>query len=107
MFIPRAQKNIELLPIIVAGEEWLLVNCLNSIRQYNEGRSIVHKDSTGTIFMVQKLFIDEFPVDTEEIFTIEKSNRSTVFVTESFVNRVKHLSLKGLQFKQIGDAGHK
>lgn len=103
---PEVSENIELLPIIVADEEWLLVNCLNSISKCNESRSILHKDSTGTIFMVQKLFVDEFPVDQEELFTLDKSNRSTIFVTESFVNRVKQLSLKGMRFKEIGEASH-
>ena len=84
-----------------------MVNCLNSIREYNESRSIVHKGPAGSIFLLQRLIIDEFPVDSEELFTIENSNRSTIFVTESFANRVKHLNLKGLQFKQIGEVSNK
>lgn len=107
LLFPEHNQNIELLPIIVAGEDWYLVNCLNSIREYNESRSIVHKDPAGSIFMVQKLIVDEFPVDNEELFTIENSNRSTIFVTESFANRVKHLSLRGLQFKKIGEVSKK
>lgn len=60
---PERNKNIELLPIIVAGEDWYLVNCLNSIREHNESRSIVYKDPAGSIFMVQRMIIDEFPVE--------------------------------------------
>ena len=103
VLFPERNQNIELLPIAVAGQDWFLVNCLNSIREYNESRSILHKDSTGSIFVVQKLILDKFPVDSEELFTIENSNRSTIFVTESFANRVEHLRLKGLQFKRIGE----
>lgn len=95
-------RNIELLPISISGEEWVLVNCLSTVQKYNEDRSIVHKDSSGTIYMVQKLVLDEFPVGGDEVFTMSNSNRSSVLVIEPFVDRVKDLKLKGLQFKQIG-----
>jgi len=57
--------------------------------------------------MVQKLIIDDFPVDDKELFTIENSNCSNIFATDSFVAKVKHLSLKGLKFKNIGEASYK
>ena len=105
VLFPVDNKNIELLPITVEGADWILINCLNTISQYDEKqRIILYRDTSGTMFMVQRLIVNEFPIDTDELFTIDGSNRSTIFVSESFVNRVKHLRLKGLQFKHIGEA---
>ena len=107
LLFPVSNPNIELLPITVDGTDWMLVNCLNSINQYDEKQSIFYRDNSGTIFMVQRLIVNDIPIDTDELFTIDGSNRSTVFVSESFVNRVKHLRLKGLNFKHIGEARYK
>ncbi|PWF45024.1 hypothetical protein C7C56_018645 [Massilia glaciei] len=95
--------GLELLPLKVEGKDWKLLNCLNSIDNVDEKRSILHRDDSGKIFMVQKLVINNLAVDKNEFFTIQDSNRSSIFVIESFVNRVRQLGLKGLQFRHIGE----
>lgn len=87
---PHASPDVELLPILVRDEEWVLVNCLKSVDALDLPSSILHRDPGGTIFMVQKLTIAEPMLAGAEMFVLNNSDRSYTFLTETFVERVKN-----------------
>ena len=103
VLFPHGKHGLEFLPFKVEGKDWKLLNCLNSIDHVDEKHSILHRNDSGIIFMVQRLVLNDLLVDDIEFFTLEKSNRSSIFVTELFVNRVKQFGLKGLQFRHVGE----
>lgn len=100
---PVENADVELLPIVVSGEDWLIVNCLRSTSAIVESKSVLHRDGSGTIFMVQKLVVLSSELEDAEIFTVDGSNRSYSFLVDSFVNRVVDLKLEGLTFAEIGE----
>jgi hypothetical protein len=102
LLFPESPPEIEFLPIFVSGEAWLLMNCLCAISDYDEGKSILHRAGQGEIFLVQKLAILGRTLRCK-FFTVDGSNRAYIYVTEPFVNRVRELGLKGLNFKLIGN----
>ena len=95
--------GIELLPITVGGDDWLVLNCLNTITEFDDDGSEVYADESGQIFMINKLRVTEFVPKNVEIFTVAASNRTQLFVKESFKLRVEQAGLKGLSFRCIGE----
>jgi hypothetical protein len=93
---------VQLLPIRVADERWIIVNCLKNSVQYCEDESIVLKSQNGQVFSVSHLVIHDLSVLESEIFVLEASNRMSVYATQSFVDRFANLALHGLGFKEIG-----
>jgi hypothetical protein len=99
---PFESDELEFLPIVAAGDDWLIVNCLRATNCYDEAKSLLHRDQTGEIFMVQKLIVTAPLPKGSELFTIDGSNRAYTYLVESLVDRIKDLGLNGLTFKEIG-----
>jgi len=95
--------DIEILPISVSGQAWVLANCLVSTRGMDLKKSFYHRDPSGRIFLIQKMFVNDPELSSKLAFTIDGSNRSTVFVLERFVQRVHELGLQGIKFKAVGE----
>ena len=66
-------------------------------------KSFYHRDPSGRIFLIQKMFVNDPELSSKLAFTIDGSNRSTVFVLERFVQRVHELGLQGIKFKAVGE----
>jgi hypothetical protein len=100
---PTEKPELELLPIRVADQPWLVVNCLASVVKFDEKKSQIMRDESKQIFMILRLQLDSASVNGYEMFTLDESNRAQVFVTESFRDRVQGLNLKGITFQSIGE----
>lgn len=100
---PRT-AGIEFLPIDVGGEEWLMVNCLNEVKVFDEAASTVMRDEGvgGQIFMVTKLVVNDSAASGFDIFTLAGSNHADLFVRPAFKERVERLGLEGIDFHPIG-----
>lgn len=99
---PFESDELEFLPIVVSGDDWLIVNCLRATNRYDEAKSLLHRDQTGEIFMVQNLIVTTPLPEGSELFVIDGSNRAYTYLLESLVDRIKNLGLNGLTFKEIG-----
>ena len=93
--------GLELLPFQMSGEAWLLVNCLNSVEDFDEKRSVVHRSDGGQIYCVLDLVVEENP-SLPEMFTLARSNRADVYVRETFKVRAEALSIEGVTFHPMG-----
>lgn len=102
LIFPFKSDDLEFLPIMASGEDWLIVNCLRTTNCYDEAKSLLHRDETGQIFMVQKLILTAPLPEKSELFTIDGSNRSYTYLLEPLVDRVKDLKLDGITFKEMG-----
>ena len=101
---PGACDGLEFLPINVGTEHWLLLNCLNTVTQFDEEKSQVMRAMGGDIFMVLKLTVTDPAARKCELFTLSQSNRMQLFARPSFKDRVQKLRLKGIAFHRIGEA---
>jgi hypothetical protein len=100
---PEEPEDIEFLPISVSGEPWLIANCLRTTRLYDPSKSILYRSAEDEkIFMVVRVVINDASLEQCEMFTIDDSNRTQIFVQPSFVDRVNALGFKGVNFKEIG-----
>lgn len=101
---PNKPDEIELLPVLVDGKDWLFVNCLKTTKGYDTNRSKFLRDSEGDkqIFLINYVVVTDVSVRDAELFTLEDSNRAWVIATESFVKRIKSHKLNGLGFREIG-----
>lgn len=95
------REGLEFLPLGVGSQPWLLVNCLNLVDRYDEAGSKVMRDSSGHACLVLDLAISDSQA-VPELFTLTRSNRAQLFVTETFKTRVERLGLQGIGFKPMG-----
>lgn len=100
---PSNCDELEFLPINVAGEQWLLMNCLKTMQQFDEAKSQVLRGLSGDIFMVVKLHMTDPNARDCEMFTLAGSNHTQLFVRSSLKERVKNLRLEGITFRHIGE----
>lgn len=100
---PQASRKIELLPVRVNNSDWLLVNCLNSIDDFDREKSVISKSSEGEIFMVHSLRVSAEALGGGELFTLTGSNRMQIFARSSFKSRIEAHSLDGIRFREIGE----
>jgi hypothetical protein len=101
-FFPANTGEVELLPIKVSGQDWLIFNCLASASGLNVDESVVFRDSTGIIFLIQKVVIHDQSVEDKLFFTIDGSNKSTIYALEKFVTLASEKGVKGITFAPIG-----
>lgn len=100
---PAKPGELEFLPVLVDGNDWLLINCLKTTRDYDESKSqLFRRGINKQIFMINYLVIHDKSVANVGLFTLEDSNRASIFATEPFVDRINLLNLKGMSFKEIG-----
>lgn len=102
---PATNAGLEFLPITVDGKRWLLLNCLNTVNEFDEKDSTVMRGPSGQIFMVSKLKVTDPLARDYELFTLAESNRANLFVLSSFKDRIERLGLQGITFQLIGDVG--
>ena len=95
-------ENLEFLPVRVAQQDWFLVNCLQTVSEFDESSSKVSRGLSGEIFMVLWLVVTDSDALRHEVFTLDSSNRASVFVKRSFKERVESLGLQGITFRKIG-----
>lgn len=103
LIFPFSLDNINLIPIQVDGKPWFVLSCLQSVTDIDFDNSEVMRDFDGQIFLVIKVRVIDSKAKDWEIFTLDASNRSQLFVTESFKNRIEKNKLKGIEFKLIGE----
>jgi hypothetical protein len=101
---PLKLEEIELLPILVEEENWLLFNCLKTTSSYDSSRSkfLRSEPENGQIYMIQHVVVTDPSVKDIGLFTLEDSNRAWIIATETFAERIKKLGTNGLDFREIG-----
>ncbi|NJA04227.1 hypothetical protein HC024_00510 [Methylococcaceae bacterium WWC4] len=100
---PAKPPELEFLPVLIDGEDWLLLNCLKTTKDYDSERSKFERiGERQLIIMVDYAVIHDLTVESVGLFTLEDSNRSRLFATQSFVNHIEQLGLKGINFREIG-----
>lgn len=99
---PDANKELEFLPIRVSEEDWYIVNCMKSTRCFDEGESVLYSGPEKQIFMIVHVVVTDSSLAKSEIFVLDGSNRATLLMFPSFVERITRLKLKGLSFQEIG-----
>lgn len=100
---PSASCDFELLPVKVSGEDWLVLNCLKSVKGFDEERSEVLRGINGEVFLVLRLRITDPAAHQCEAFTLADSNRAQLFVRASFRDRIKKSKLQGITLREIGE----
>ncbi|WP_426994395.1 hypothetical protein [Methylomonas sp. CM2] len=101
---PAKPPELEFSPVLIDGEDWLLLNCLKTTKDYDPERSKFHRDNDDRrqIYMIDYVVIHDPTVESVGLFTLEDSNRSTLFATQTFVDHIHQLGLKGISFREIG-----
>ena len=100
---PEKPVELEFLPVLIDENNWRLINCLKTTKDYDENRSkFVRSNENNQIYMINHLVIYDTSVEKVGLFTLEDSNRAWLFATESFVKRITKLGLKGINFREIG-----
>lgn len=100
---PENCVDVEFLPILVGSERWLMTNCLNMVRDFDDKRSQVMRGGAGEVYLVLRLHVTDPKAREVEMFTLAESNHSQLFVSASFKARVESLGLRGVTFRQIGE----
>lgn len=103
VIFPEKPAELEFLPVLIDGEYWQLLNCLKTTKDYDPERSKFYRSGEHQqIYMIEYAVIHDPTVESVGLFTLEDSNRTTIFATESFVERIHKLGLKGVDFDEIG-----
>lgn len=103
MLFPAGSNDFELLPAKVSGEDWLILNCIKSVKGFDEEGSQVLRGVNGEIYLVLRLRITDPSAHQHEAFTLTDSNRAQLFVRTSFRERVKKSKLQGITLREIGE----
>lgn len=103
LILPNSHIAIELIPIQVNGKPWVILSCLQSAIDIDIENSQIMRGLSGEIFSITKIRVTDTKARDWEMFTIDGSNRTQLFVTESFRDRIEKSKLKGITFKEIGE----
>jgi len=95
------EANGELLPLIYGRKPYFALNVTTVADALDESHSKVNRFSSGRI-----MTIDEFTFRPEQvreltIFKIPELRRGFVFVTDTFVDRVRAAGLQGFDFQEV------
>lgn len=105
VIFPNKTAELEWLPVRIDDEDWCLLNCLKTTKDYDPEQSkLVRRGGNQHIEMVDYLVVrdDDASLAAVGLFTLEDSNRYSLFATETVVTRVNNLGLKGVGFDDIG-----
>lgn len=103
VIFPEKPAELEFLPVLIDGDDWWLLNCLKTTRAYDPKRSRFSRGGERQqIDMIDYLVLHDATVEPVGLFTLEDSNRYSLLATESFVERIHKLDLKGVDFDEIG-----
>lgn len=104
--IPTPCPELEFLPILASGDEWLVTNCLKATKHYDHVNSILFRGGAGQVYMINHIIVEDPTLEQCEIFVVEDSNRTTLLALPKFVERIAKLGLVGIEFKEIGVLTH-
>ena len=98
---PVLREAGELLPLRCADGDFWALNVTRLIDAFDEDKADVLRSSDGErILMIHRhAFLTERL--GPEMFKLSRTPRGLIYVTETFVKRVKATSLKGLDFKLV------
>lgn len=99
---PDFKEGLEFLPIQVSEEDWFIVNCMTATKCFDEDESVLYSGPEKQIFMIIHVVVTDSSLAKSEIFVLDGSNRATLLIFPSFVERVAKLKLNGLTFQEIG-----
>lgn len=99
---PIYSGNLEFFPITVLNEPWLLLSCLQAA-EIDVNSSSVMRGINGEIWHIMNIFVTDPKAKSWEIFTLKDSNRTQIFVTNTFRERIQKLGLNEIGFKEAGE----
>lgn len=91
------EENGELLPVTIVGEEYFVFNATRVVDAFDEENSNFHCYDDGRIFMIDHHSFFPRKLAGLIMFKIPQFRRD-VYVTDTFVERVKTAGLKGFWF---------
>jgi hypothetical protein len=101
---PDKKNEIELLPVLIDGKDWVLVNCLKTTSFYNPDKSkfLRSSENHSQIYMIQHVVVNDDSIKDFGLFTLEDSGRVPLIATDLFVEKIKKIGVVGLDFAEIG-----
>jgi hypothetical protein len=91
----------ELLPLDCCDGQFWVLNVTRLLDALNEEKSkVVRSKETGRILMIHRHSFHPERLGPE-LFKLTQDPRGSIYATDTFVNRVKATSLKGLDFKLV------
>lgn len=103
VLFPDSSTELEFLPITASGKPWLLLNCLQTASGIDAAGSEVMRGLNDDIYFVMKIRVTDPKAQAWDVFTLTDSNRTQLFVTDPFRERLEKLGLKGIEFQTIGE----
>lgn len=101
LFLKKDEK-IEFLPILISSEKWIILNCLNLVKNFNSDESIFFRGPEDQIFLINHLVIELKDLPEGELFVVDGSNRSSLFTSYNFVKKFSGAGFFGVEFKEAG-----
>lgn len=99
---PLPNNDLEFLPIRVSEEDWYIVNCMTATSCFDESQSVLYSGPEKQIFMISYVIVTDPALEEKEIFVLDGSNRATLLLFSSIVERISKLKLNGITFQEIG-----
>jgi hypothetical protein len=103
---PTSTAGLEFLPATLAGEDWLILHCLRSIDSIDVASSDLWTLDLPTgrtqILNVRWINVVDPAAYELEIFCLRSEPQLPLLCTDVFVDRVRSLGLRGLDFKHVG-----
>ena len=96
------QGNGELLPIVCDDEYYSIFNVTRVVDALDEANSSLKLFSDGRIMYIERHAFFPQKLRGINVFKIPQKPLSHVFVTDTFVDRVKAADLKGFEFRWSG-----
>jgi hypothetical protein len=100
-----APSDLEFLPFTMECQPWYLINCLRTTSAFDESASRISRSISPErqIFITLRLVVtDTASALSDWIFTVDGSNRASLFCGDGFKQRVGRSGARGLQFREIG-----
>lgn len=88
LLFPNSNVGLEFLPISISGENWFLVNCLNSTDKYNSIESKFHRDPSLSSVNVSEA--DEEAL-LQKLLSVMKSNSTDVSFLSVGTGQIFHI----------------
>jgi len=95
------ENNGELLPISCDGEEYFLYNVTRLIDALDETNCELERFADGTILDIDRYSFFKEALIGVVLFKVPQNALGDVYVTDSFVARVKAAKLKGFEFRLV------
>ncbi|WP_373461116.1 imm11 family protein [Paenibacillus sp. V4I5] len=96
------ENTSQVLPLKHEKEKFYAINILNIVDGFDKQKSKIKYFNSGKIMNIEEYFFHCDKIVNQHIFKIPERLKSTVFVSDVFVQAVKDHSLKGFIFKETG-----